>query len=41
MVVWLQADVTLASASHRAIRERIETEPKIRKWLQDLVKLST
>jgi len=25
----------------RVIREKIETEPKIRKWFQDLTRLST
>jgi hypothetical protein len=29
------------SRDRRAIREKIETEPKIRKSLQDLIRLST
>jgi hypothetical protein len=29
------------SRDHRAIREKIETETKIRKWFQDLTRLST
>jgi hypothetical protein len=31
----------LVSRDRRAIREKIETEPKIRKSLQDLIRLST
>src|SRR5919106_2687495 len=34
-------DEGLVSRDRRAIREKIETEPKIRKWFQDLSKLST
>ena len=34
-------DDGLVSRDRRAIREKIETEPKIRKWFQDLVKLCT
>jgi hypothetical protein len=34
-------DEGLVSSDRRAIREKIETEPKVRKWFQDLVKLST
>ena len=34
-------DEGLVSRDRRAIREKIDTEPKIRKWFQDLVKLST
>jgi chromosomal replication initiation ATPase DnaA len=34
-------DDGVVSRDCRAIREKIETEPKIRKWFQDLVKLST
>ena len=34
-------DEGLVSRDRRAIREKIETEPKIRKWLQDLTRLST
>jgi chromosomal replication initiation ATPase DnaA len=30
-------DEGLVSRDHRAIREKIETDPKIRKWFQDLV----
>jgi hypothetical protein len=29
------------SHDHRAIREKIETEPKIRKWFQELTRRST
>ena len=31
----------LVSRDRRAIREKTETEPKIRKWFQDLTRLST
>jgi hypothetical protein len=34
-------DEGLVGRDRRAIREKIETEPKVRKWFQDLVKLST
>jgi hypothetical protein len=34
-------DEGLVSRDHRAIREKIETETKIRKWFQDLTRLST
>jgi len=34
-------DEGLVSRDRRSIREKIETEPKVRKWFQDLVKLST
>jgi hypothetical protein len=34
-------DGGLVSRDRRAIREKIETEPKIRKWFQDLTRLST
>jgi hypothetical protein len=34
-------DDGLVSRHRRAIREKIETEPKIRKWFQDLTRLST
>ena len=34
-------DEGLVSRDRRAIREQIETEPKIRKWFQDLSRLST
>jgi putative transposase len=34
-------DEGLVSRDRRAIREKIETEPKIRKWFQDLARLST
>ncbi|MGH7826578.1 MAG: hypothetical protein ACREQ7_15575, partial [Candidatus Binatia bacterium] len=34
-------DEGLVSRDRRAIREKIETEPKVRKWFHDLVKLST
>jgi len=34
-------DDGLVSRDRRAIREKIETEPKIRKWFQDLIRLST
>jgi putative transposase len=34
-------DEGLVSRDCRAIREKIETEPKIRKWFQDLSRLST
>lgn len=34
-------DEGLVSRDRRAIREKIETEPKIRKWFQDLSRLST
>ena len=34
-------DEGLLSRDRRAIREKIETEVKIRKWFQDIVKLST
>jgi hypothetical protein len=30
----------LVSRDRRAIREKIETEPKVRKWLRDLTSLS-
>ena len=33
-------DKGLVSRDRRAIREKIETEPKIRKWFQDLARLS-
>ena len=31
----------LVSRDCKAIREKIETEPKIRKWFQDLAMVST
>ena len=31
----------LMSRDRRTIREKIETEPKLRKWFQDLTRLST
>jgi hypothetical protein len=34
-------DEGLVSRDRRAIREKIDTEPKFRKWFQDLVRLST
>ena len=34
-------DEGLVSRDRRAIREKIETEPKIQKWFQDLARLST
>ena len=34
-------DEGLVSRDRRAIRERIEIESKIRKWFQDLTRLST
>ena len=34
-------DERLVSRDRGAIREKIETEPKIRKWFQDLTRLST
>ena len=34
-------DEGLVSRDRRAIWEKIETEPKIRKWFQDLTRLST
>jgi hypothetical protein len=34
-------DEGLVSRDCRAIREKIETEPKIRKWFQDLVTVNT
>ncbi len=34
-------DEGMASHDRRAIREKIEIEPKIRKWFQDLTRLST
>jgi hypothetical protein len=34
-------DEGLVSRDCKAIREKIETEPKIRKWFQDLVTLSS
>ena len=34
-------DERLVSRDRRALREKIETEPKIRKWFQDLTRLST
>jgi hypothetical protein len=34
-------DEGLVSRDRRAIRAKIETEPKIRKWFQDLSRLST
>ena len=34
-------DKVLVSRDHRTIREKIEPEPKIRKWFQDLIRLST
>ena len=33
-------DEGLVSRDRRAIREKIETEPKIRKWFQNLISLS-
>jgi hypothetical protein len=35
------SDKGLVSRDRRAIREKIETEPKIRKWFQDVTRLST
>jgi hypothetical protein len=37
----LGLDEGLASRDRRAIHEKIETEPKIRNWFQDLTRLST
>ena len=34
-------DEGLVSRDRRAIREKIETEPEVRKWFQDLTRLST
>jgi hypothetical protein len=34
-------DEGLVSRDRRPIREKIESEPKIRKWFQDLTRLST
>jgi hypothetical protein len=34
-------DEGLVSRDRRTIREKSETEPKIRKWFQDLTRLST
>ena len=34
-------DEGLVSRDRRAIRDKIETESKIRKWFQDLTRLST
>jgi hypothetical protein len=34
-------DERLVSCDRRAIREKMETEPKIRKWFQDLTRLSS
>jgi hypothetical protein len=34
-------DEGLVSRDSRAIREKIKTDPKIRKWFQDIVTLST
>ena len=34
-------DEGLVSRDWRAIREKIETEPKIRKWFRDLTRLRT
>jgi hypothetical protein len=34
-------DESLVSADRRTVREKIETESKIRKWFQDLTRLST
>jgi hypothetical protein len=34
-------DEGLVSRDRRAIREKIKTESKIRKWFQDLTRLST
>jgi hypothetical protein len=34
-------DEDLVSRDRKAIREKIETEPKIRKWFQNLTRLST
>ena len=34
-------DEGLVNRDRRAIREKIETEPKIRKWFQDLTRLRT
>jgi hypothetical protein len=34
-------DEDLMSRDRSAIREKIATEPKIRKWFQDLTRLST
>jgi hypothetical protein len=34
-------DASVVSRDRRAIWEKIETEPKIRKWFQDLTGLST
>jgi hypothetical protein len=34
-------DEGLVSRDRKAIREKIETEPKIRKWFQDLTTINT
>jgi len=34
-------DEGLVSRDRKAIREKIETEPKIRKWFRDLAAVST
>jgi hypothetical protein len=34
-------DEGLVSRDRKAIREKIETQPKIRKWFQDLTRPST
>jgi hypothetical protein len=34
-------DEDLVSRDRRAIHEKIETEPKIRKWFQDLTRVGT
>jgi hypothetical protein len=34
-------DEGLVSRDRRAIREKVETEPKIRKWFQDLSRYSS
>jgi hypothetical protein len=34
-------DESLVSSDHRTIREKIETEPKIRKRFQNLIRLNT
>jgi hypothetical protein len=34
-------DEGLVSRDRRAIREKIATEPKIRKWFQDIARLTT
>src|SRR5215831_12070005 len=41
LVELCEFDTVFGFDDHRAIREKIEAEPKIRKWFQELTRLST